>query len=92
MKTIATVLLSACMALAAGGVSAQDAMKKGEPMAKDGMMNKDMTMKECKDHMAMSKKNGMKKDDAMMKKDTMCADMMKKDGMTKDMPAAPMKK
>ena len=37
-------------------------------------------MQECKDHMAMAKKDGMKKDDAMMKKDAMCADMMKKDG------------
>ena len=48
----------------------------------DGMMKKEaaMTMQQCKDHMAMSKKDGMKKDDAMMKKDAMCADMMKKDG------------
>ena len=45
------------------------------------MMKKEtMTMQECKDHMAMAKKDGMKKDDAMMKKDATCADMMKKDG------------
>ncbi len=93
MKTITTALVCACIAMAAGGASAQDAMKKGDPMAKDGMMmKKDMTMQECKDHMAMAKKDGMKKDEAMMKKDTMCSDMMKKDGMKKDMPAEPMKK
>ncbi len=92
MKTIATVVISACMALAAGAASAQDATKQGEPMAKDGMMKKDMTMQQCKDHMAMAKKDGMKKDDAAMRMDTMCADMMKKDGMKKDMPADPMKK
>jgi len=43
-----------------------------------------MTQQECKDHMAMAKKDGTKKDDAMMKKDATCADMMKKDGMKKD--------
>jgi len=51
----------------------------------DGMMKKEtMTMQECKDHMAMAKKDGTKKDDAMMKKDATCADMMKKDGMKKE--------
>ncbi len=79
MKTLAT-LLSGCFMLAATSAFAMDDMKKG-----DAMMKKDsMTMQECKDHMAMAKKDGMKKDDAMMKKDTMCADMMKKDGMKKD--------
>jgi len=68
------------MALAAGGVAAQDAMKKA-PMKGD-MMSKPMTMQECKDHMAMAKKDG-KKDDAMMKKDAMCKDMMDKDKMKK---------
>jgi hypothetical protein len=63
-------------------------MKKDEPMAKDGMM----TMQQCKDHMAMSKKDGMKRDDAMMKKDKMCADMMKKDGMKNPENDVPMKK
>ena len=93
MKMIATALMCACMAMAAGGASAQDAMKKADPMAgKEEMMKKDMTLQDCKDHMAMAKKDGMKKDDAMMKKDTMCADMMKKDGMKKDMPGEPMKK
>lgn len=92
MKTIATVLVSACLALAAVGVSAQDSTKKAEPMAKDGMMKKDMSKQECKDHMAMMKKEGMKKDDAMMKMDTMCADMMKKDGMKSDTPTPPVKK
>ena len=92
MKTITTVLISACMALAAGAASAQDTTKQGDSMHKDGMMKKDMTMQQCKDHMAMAKKDGMKKDDASMKMDTMCMDMMKKDGMKKDMPADSMKK
>jgi hypothetical protein len=43
-----------------------------------------MTMQECKDHMAMAKKDGMKKDDASMKKDAACADMMKQDSKKKD--------
>jgi len=80
MKTVAASLMCACLALAAGGVAAQDAMKKA-PM-KDDMMSKPMTMQECKDHMAMAKKDG-KKDDAMMKKDAMCKDMMDKDKMKK---------
>ncbi len=80
MKTVAASLMCACMALAAGGVAAQDAMKKA-PM-KDDMMSKPMTMQECKDHMAMATKEGTKKDDAMMKKDAMCADMMKKESTT----------
>ena len=75
MKTLTTALVTGCFALAAGAAFAMDDMKKG-----DAMMKKDtMTMQECKDHMAMAKKDGMKKDDAMMKKDTMCADMMKKE-------------
>ncbi len=77
MKILTGALMCACMTLAAGGVAAQDAMKKA-PM-KDGM-SKPMTMQECKDHMAMAKKDGMKKDAA---KDTMCADMMNKEKMKK---------
>jgi len=78
MRTI-TTLLVACGALASGAFAADD-MKKA-----DGMMKKEtMTMQECKDHMAMAKKDGMKKDDATMKKDAVCADMMKKDEMKKD--------
>ena len=92
MKNIATVLISTCMVMAAGSAFAQDAMKKDEPMAKGGMMKKEMTVQECKDHMAMAKKDGMKKDDAMMKKDTMCADMMKKESMKNGTSADPMKK
>ena len=76
MKMLATLLISACVAVAAGGAAAQD---KKDAMAKPMTM----TMQECKDHMAMMKKDGMKKDDAMMKKDTLCADMMKKDEMMK---------
>ena len=98
MNTFASTLACACIALAAGTANAQDAMKKSEPMAADGMMKKDMTMQECKDHMAMAKKDGMKRDDTMKGHDAMCADMMKKggmpmnkDGMNKDtMKKAPM--
>ena len=89
MKTLTNVILSGCLALAAGASMAQDATNK--PMDSD----KPMTMQQCKDHMAMMKKDGVKKDDAMMKKDTMCADMMKKDvdPMKKDSTIAdPMKK
>ena len=75
MKTFAAVISATCVALAASHAMAMDDVKK------DGM--KPMTMQECKDHMAMAKKEGMKKDDATMKKDTMCTDMMKKDGMMK---------
>jgi hypothetical protein len=78
MRKITPALL-ACFALA-GNAFAADDMKNA-----DGMMKKEtpMTMQECKDYMAMAKKDAMKKDDAMMKKDAMCADMMKKDEMMK---------
>jgi len=96
MNSVSKIVLGACIALAGTGAFAQDAMKKADPMAKDGMMKKEMTMQECKDHMAMAKKDGMKKDDAAMKADKTCADMMKKDDMKKDdamkAPADPMKK
>ncbi len=83
MKNLSATLICACFALAAGAAgAADDMMKKPDGMAKDGAM-KPMTMQDCKDHMAMAKKDGMKKDDAMTKKDEMCADMMKKDGMMK---------
>ena len=83
MNTLSKTLMCACIALSAGASVAQDAMKKNDAMAKDGMGKMEMTMQGCKDHMAMAKKDGMKKDDAMMKKDTMCADMMKKENMMK---------
>jgi len=86
MKTLATTVIGACMALAVSGVAAQGTMKKDDAMSKDSMA-KGMSMQECKDHMAMAAKAGTKKDDAMMKKDAMCADMMKKeDAMKKDAP------
>ena len=88
MKTILKVLMCTGFALAAHGVIAQDAMKKGDAMGKDSMM-KPVTMQQCKDHMAMARTDAMKKDDAMMKRDTMCSDMMKKDGTAA---SAPMKK
>ena len=89
MKTPVTICCTLMLAFAAGASSAQDAMKKDDAMGK-----KEMTMKECQDHMAMSKKEGMKKDDAMMKKDAACDQMMKKDKMMKKDGAAsePMKK
>ena len=80
MNTFATTLACACIALAAGTANAQDATKKSDSMGADGMMKKDMTMQECKDHMAMAKKDGMKRDDAMKSHDAMCSDMMKKGG------------
>ena len=99
MNAYTTTLAAMCLSLAASAGFAQDAKK--DSMAKDGMMKKEMTMQECKDHMAMAKKDDamMKKDDAMMMKDKSCADMMKKDAMAHDgmmkkdaMPAEPMKK
>ena len=84
MNSFTTTVITASIALAAAGAFAQDATKKSDAMP--GTMKKDMTMQECKDHMAMSKKDGMKKDapkmdDATMKQHAMCTDMMKKDGM-----------
>ncbi len=73
MKTIAASLFCTCLALAAGGVAAQD--KKMAPAPA-----KPMSMQECNDYMAMAKKDAKKKD---AKKDTMCADMMNKEKMKK---------
>ena len=83
MKILSTALISTCLALAAGtaGAGAHTDKEKAAMAAK-----KEMTMQECKDHMAMAKKDGMKKDDAMMKKDTTCAEMMKKDAAAKPDP------
>ena len=85
MKTFAATLMCACMTFVAGNVAAASHTEKSAsaPMAKDDMMKKEMSMQDCKDHMAMAKKDGMKKDDAMMKKDAMCDEMMKKDDMVK---------
>ena len=101
MNKLSIVTLSTCFMLAAGTAGAQDAMKKSDSKVVGGMM-KNPTMQECKDHMAMAKKDGMKKSEATAMMDTKCADMMKTDaGMTKSsdsaMPAggmasAPMKK
>jgi hypothetical protein len=78
------------LSLAAGVASAASHMEK---KADTAMAKDTMTMQQCKDHMAMAKKDG-KKDDAMMKKDATCADMMKKDGgaMKKDAAAPAPKK
>jgi hypothetical protein len=76
MRTIPPALV-ACFALA-GSAWAADDMKKADAMMKP------MTVQECKDHLAMARKDAMaKKDDATMKKDAMCADMVKKDEMMK---------
>ena len=90
MRTLATILACASLGLFAGSAFAASHMEKGAsaPMAQGGM-KKEMSMQECKDHMAMAKKDTMaKRDDAMMKKDAACAEMMKKDGamMKKDEP------
>lgn len=94
MKSIvSTTLLCSVMAFAAASASAQDAMKKADPMAKEAMgMKKEMSMQDCKDHMAMKPAAGMKKDDAMMKKDETCAAMMKKDAAMMHKDGAMMKK
>jgi hypothetical protein len=83
MKTITTVLMCACLTLAAGGAGAQDNTKPNGS-AEDSVMKKDWTVKDCNDHMTMSKKDGTKKDDATMKMESQCADMMKGRTMTKD--------
>ena len=78
MKTYAATLLSASLCFAAGTALAASHMEKGAsaPMA----MKKEMSMQECKDHLAMAKKDTMaKKDDAAMKKDAACAEMVKQD-------------
>jgi hypothetical protein len=78
-NTLKTLLSAVVIAAAFSGCAQDKMMMKDDGMAKDGMMKKEMSMQDCKDHMAMQSKDAtMKKDDAMMKKDTMCADMMKK--------------
>jgi hypothetical protein len=93
MKAFKTTLMCACLAFAAGSAAAgDDAMTKAPDAMKSGMMNKDSmadkstpTMQQCKDQMAMEKKNpAMKKDDATIKMDASCADMMKNDPMMKN--------
>jgi len=88
MRTFAATLICASLTFASAGAFAASHMEKEKgasaPMAQGGTMKKDMSMQECKDHMAMAKKDTMaKKDDAMMKKDGACEEMMKKDEMLK---------
>ena len=81
MRTFAaTLICCASLSFAGAGAVAASHTEKGAsaPMAADGMMKKEMSMQECKDYMAMAKK-----DDAMMKKDAACEEMMKKDEMMK---------
>ena len=86
MKTLVATL-SCCIGLAfAGGAGAASHTEKGAsaPMAKPDAMKKEMSLQDCKDHMAMAAKDTMaKKDDAAMKKDAACADLVKKDEMMK---------
>ena len=89
MRTLAATLICASLPFVAGSAFAASHMEKEKgasaPMAQGDAMKKEMSMQECKDHMAMAKKDTMaKKDDAMMKKDAMCADMMKKEPAKKD--------
>ena len=91
MRPLAATLACASLGLFAGSAFAASHMEKGAsaPMAGAGTMKKEMSMQECKDHMAMAGKVTMaKKDDAMMKKDAACAEMIRKDGamMKKDEP------
>jgi len=69
VNKLKTMMLAGCLAMAAGSVLAQDAMKPHE-MAKGGMGKKDEMKKEMS-------KDGMKKD-AMGKKDEMKKDKMGK--------------
>jgi hypothetical protein len=74
MKTLTTIAICACLALAVNGVAAQE--KKDEK--KDE--SKPMTLQECKDYMAKAKDaKDAKKDDAAMKKEAACADLIKKE-------------
>ena len=81
MRTLAATFVCAGLA-AAGSAFAASHTEKGAsaPMAHGDMVKKDLSLQECKDHMAMAKKDTMaKKEDAMMKKDAACAEMVKKD-------------
>jgi hypothetical protein len=85
MKTFATALTCACLLMGGGLASAQD--KKP-----DAATNHQMTAQECREHMAVAKKDGTPRDDSMMKKDAQCADMMKKEGASmKDTTTPPAK-
>jgi len=82
MRPLAATLACASLGLFAGSAFAASHMEKGAsaPMAHGDMVKKDLSLQECKDHMAMAKKDTMaKKEDAMMKKDAACAEMVKKD-------------
>jgi len=76
MKTFTTAVISGCLALAGGISFAQDTAKK-EGAASAPSLNKNWTVKDCKDYMAMPRKEGTDKDEAM-KKDPACAEIMKK--------------
>ena len=96
MKSLVALLMCSCMTFVAGHAAAASHMEKGAsaPMAQGGMTKKEMSMQDCKDHMAMARKGDAmaKKDDAMMKKDAMCDEMMKKDDAMMKKDDAMMKK
>jgi len=93
MRSLATTLICASLSFAGASAFAASHTEKGAsaPMAQGGTMKKEMSVQECRDYMAMSRKDTMaKKDDAMMKKDAACEEMVKKDEMMKK--EEPMKK
>ena len=87
MRTLAATLICASLSFAGASAFAASHTEKGAsaPMAQGGTMKKEMSVQECKDYVAMAKK-----DDAMMKKDAACEEMVKKDEMMKK--EEPMKK
>ena len=87
MRTLVAALFC-CIATGFAGapaVAASHAEKGASaPMANADSMKKEMSLQECRDTMAMAKKDTMaRKDDAMMKKEAACAEMVKKDDMMK---------
>lgn len=82
--TIATALLAACMTLMFETAAAQS-VQPAASATKDGTQQEaPVSLKECMDHVAVSKISGSTaqpaagpKDAATMKKDAACAEMMK---------------
>ena len=93
MRSLAATLICASLSFAGASAFAASHTEKGAsaPMAQGGTMKKEMSVQECRDYMALSRKDAMaKKDDAMTKKDAACEEMVKKDEMMKK--EEPMKK
>lgn len=83
MKNLTHVLIAGCAAMAFTGAFANDTVKKNDTMAKDQMTQGQMTLQQCKDHMATSNKSA-KKDDATIRMDAMCAELMNQQEAKKD--------